>query len=303
MAYRPQANGTAERMVQTLTRALKMYVTDVNQRDWDEYAERLTFAINTAHDRVRNDTPFYLIHGWDPRSTLEATLPLGSTKHQDRDPRRWRYRIQRQYQRARTEVNNRLKDAIRDRADRNNVETEVSGIVQGSQVWLYLDRVKEGYAHKLAHMWHGPFRVADVCGDHAVRLEIAGTPYRLFPVVHVSKLKQVKVFPDRPKNQLTLDEADRMDFDEALLPEDSWEGDLDVNEFEVDRIVDMRSGRKTRYGRVHRQFLVHWKGYDEPSWVDEADLNCGALLQEFDRDQAKRNRFGVMQTHEEGSQM
>ncbi|KAE8969380.1 hypothetical protein PR001_g27514 [Phytophthora rubi] len=43
MAYRPQANGTAERMVQTLTRALKMYVADVNQRDWDEYAERLTF--------------------------------------------------------------------------------------------------------------------------------------------------------------------------------------------------------------------------------------------------------------------
>ena len=33
MAYRPQANGTAERMVQSLTRALKMYVADVDQRD------------------------------------------------------------------------------------------------------------------------------------------------------------------------------------------------------------------------------------------------------------------------------
>ena len=40
-----------------------MYVTDVNQQDWDEYAERLTFAINTSYDRVRGDTPFYLIHG------------------------------------------------------------------------------------------------------------------------------------------------------------------------------------------------------------------------------------------------
>ena len=48
MAYRPQANGTVERMVQTVTRALKMYVTDVDQRDWDEYAERITFAIKTA---------------------------------------------------------------------------------------------------------------------------------------------------------------------------------------------------------------------------------------------------------------
>lgn len=65
MAYRPQANGTAKRMVQTLTRALKMYVMDVNQQDWDEYAERLTFAMNTAQDRVRGDTSFHLIYGWD----------------------------------------------------------------------------------------------------------------------------------------------------------------------------------------------------------------------------------------------
>ena len=50
MAYRPQANGTAERMVQTLTRSIKMYVMDENQKDWDEYAEQLTYATKTAHD-------------------------------------------------------------------------------------------------------------------------------------------------------------------------------------------------------------------------------------------------------------
>ncbi|KAE8988837.1 hypothetical protein PR002_g21637 [Phytophthora rubi] len=104
MAYRPQANGTAERMVQTMTKALKMYVADEDQRDWDEYAERLTFAVNTAHDRIRGDTPFFLVHGWDPRTTLEVTMPLGSTKRRGRDPRRWRYMIQKYYQQARAEV-------------------------------------------------------------------------------------------------------------------------------------------------------------------------------------------------------
>ncbi|OWY94044.1 reverse transcriptase, partial [Phytophthora megakarya] len=73
LAYRPQANGTAERMVQTITRAIKMYIADIDQRDWDQYAERLTYALNTAHDRTMNETPFFLVHGWDPRSTLEAT--------------------------------------------------------------------------------------------------------------------------------------------------------------------------------------------------------------------------------------
>ncbi|OWY90803.1 LOW QUALITY PROTEIN: reverse transcriptase, partial [Phytophthora megakarya] len=66
MAYRPQGNGKAERTVQTLTRSLKVYVADVNQQDWDDYAERLTFALKTAHDRVRGETSFFLVHGWDP---------------------------------------------------------------------------------------------------------------------------------------------------------------------------------------------------------------------------------------------
>ena len=102
------------------------------------------------------------------------------------------------------------------------------------------DRVNEGYARKLAQMWHGPFRVIDKCGDHAVRLEIAGTPYQVFPVVHVSKLKLVRLFPDRPMEQLRISEADRVDFDEALLPEDSWVGDLAEDEFKVEIITDMR---------------------------------------------------------------
>ncbi|OWY99814.1 reverse transcriptase [Phytophthora megakarya] len=199
MAYRPQANGTAERMVQTATRALKMYVRDLDQKDWDEYAEGLTFAINTAHDRIRGDTPHYWVHGWDPRSTLEATLPVG-------------------------------------------------------------------FAEKI--------------NEFSVELEIAGTGYQIFPVVHVSKLKLVKDFPDLPRAELTVDEADRLDFDEILLPEDGWAPDLGADKYEVERISDVRR-------------------YDDPTWVDGADLNCGAILNAFLRERANRNSFNVMQSHEE----
>ncbi|OWZ03123.1 hypothetical protein PHMEG_00025203 [Phytophthora megakarya] len=204
-------------MVQTATRALKMYVRDLDQKDWDEYAERLTFAINTAHDRIRGDTPHYLEHGWDPRSTLEATLPVG-------------------------------------------------------------------FAEKI--------------NEFSAKLEITGTGYQIFPVVYVSKLKLVKDFPDRPRVELAVDEADRLDFDEILLPEDSWGPDLGADEYEVERISDVRSGKKTRFGRIYREFLVYWEGYDEPTWVDEADLNCGTILNAFLRERANRNRFNVMQSHE-----
>uniref|UniRef100_M4BNC1 Chromo domain-containing protein n=1 Tax=Hyaloperonospora arabidopsidis (strain Emoy2) TaxID=559515 RepID=M4BNC1_HYAAE len=172
-------------------------------------------------------------------------------------------------------------------------------IDSGSRVWLYLDRDKEGYARMLAHMWHGPFRVAEKCGVRAVKLEIAGTPYRLFPMILVSKLKLVRVFPERPTSRLNVDEASGFDFDEALLPEDSWEGDLDADEFEVDKIIDVRLRRKTMYGRLHKKYLVQWKEHSDPTWIDEADLNCGARLQEFDRDRVSRNRSEVMQSHKE----
>ncbi|OWY91620.1 hypothetical protein PHMEG_00039721 [Phytophthora megakarya] len=71
---------------------------------------------------------------------------------------------------------------------------------------------------KLVHLWHGPFRVAEKIGEYAVRLKVAGSTYSIFPVVHVSKVKLVKVFPDRPVARLNGSEGDRVDFDEALLP-------------------------------------------------------------------------------------
>ncbi|OWZ17066.1 reverse transcriptase [Phytophthora megakarya] len=216
MAYRPPDDGTAESVAHTATRALKMYVRDMDQKDWDEYAERLTFAINTAQDQIRGDTPHYL-----------------------------------------------------------------------------------GCARKLAHLWHGPFCAAEKISEFTIKLEIAGIGYRIFPVVHVSKLKLVKDFPDRPQVELTVSESDRLDFDEILLQEDSWVPDLGADEYEIGRISDVRSGKKTRFSRVYREFLVHWVGYDEPTWVDEADLNCGAILNAFLRKWVNHNRFSVMQSHEE----
>ena len=94
-------------------------------------------------------------------------------------------------------------------------------------------------------------------------------------------------------------EADRVDFDEICLPKDSWVADLAEDEFGSERITIMRSGRLRRYGSAHRQFKLHWKGYGDPSWVDGADLKCGALIQEWDRERVSKNRFEVMPSHEE----
>ncbi|KAG3107845.1 hypothetical protein PI125_g12356 [Phytophthora idaei] len=151
-------------------------------------------------------------------------------------------------------------------------------------------------------MWQSPFRVAEKINESSVKLQVAGTSYQLFPIVHLytvpivhtSILKLVQEFSDRPQVELVAPRLERIAFDEALLPEGSWNEDLAEGEYEVEKITDMRTGRKTKYGRVLREFQVHRRGYDEPTWVDEANRNCGALLHGFLMDRSSRNRLGVM---------
>ena len=66
----------------------------------------------------------------------------------------------------------------------------------------------------------------------------------------------------------------------------------------MEKILDVRLERKTRYGRVNRQYLVQWKLHSDPTWIDEADLNCGAFLQDFECNIVSQNRFEVMQSHQ-----
>ena len=48
MAYRPQDKWNGRTNGANLDKGVEDVYTDVDQRDWDEYEKRLTFAINTV---------------------------------------------------------------------------------------------------------------------------------------------------------------------------------------------------------------------------------------------------------------
>ncbi|POM70935.1 Hypothetical protein PHPALM_12568 [Phytophthora palmivora] len=140
---------------------------------------------------------------------------------------------------------------------------------EGDQVWLFMERVKQGLTKKLAHRWHGPFRVKRKVEEFAYELELPGkSGYRFYPVIHVPRLKKVVDAEKIPTTRLTaeLEEGQRLDFDEELLPEDSWEPDEGASQYEVEAILDDGLPLSTSTARNERRFKVKGAGYKEPSW-------------------------------------
>ncbi|OWZ08038.1 hypothetical protein PHMEG_00019476 [Phytophthora megakarya] len=111
----------------------------------------------------------------------------------------------------------------------------------GSRVWLYTERVKPGLVKEPAHRWRAKGRRV------RVRARVTKSGYRFYPVVHVSRLKAVNEYCDRPKARLARDVAEeaRFDFDEELLPEDSLPPDEVAGEFEVEAILNDRTPMST----------------------------------------------------------
>ncbi|GMF31087.1 unnamed protein product [Phytophthora fragariaefolia] len=73
----------------------------------------------------------------------------------------------------------------------------------------------------------------------------------------------------------------RLDFDEELLPEDSWGPDQRTGEYEVETIRDDKTPLSTSTERLVRESLVKWVGYDEPTWEPASNLSCGGRLYEL----------------------
>ncbi|OWY99664.1 LOW QUALITY PROTEIN: hypothetical protein PHMEG_00029300 [Phytophthora megakarya] len=250
----------------------------------DEHAERLMFALNTSFDAARLDTPFYLAHGWDAQGTISAMLGPKPSTVQERTALEWRRKLQRDYSYA-------LASAAQTRKWRELSDRVKAGFEAGDSVWLYIPKVRTGLSRKLAHLWHGPFRIDEVHDDFRVKLKILGTGYRVNPWVHISRLKPRALFPKRPTSEMQVSEDD--DFDAALLPKDIWEPDTVQDEYEVEEILDLRWIKRTRTSKRSREYLIKWKG--DPEWIPLAQLNCGALLYEFDQGAKARARFQAMQ--------
>ena len=145
-------------------------------------------------------------------------------------------------------------------------------------------------------MWNGPYRIEGKINEFTYKIDMSSTKAKFFPLIHISRMKPYISRGSRPTEDLSVE---GIDFDEALLPEDIWssyDGDTD---YEVEKILDDKYTRPTRSGRLKKYYLLKWKGYEEPTWENEEDLDCGFLLYEYNKEKLKQRRAEAVLTREE----
>jgi hypothetical protein len=190
----------------------------------------------------------------------------------------------------------------KERAQKHNEKIkDSSGFNEGDRVWLYIDQVKPGYNRKLAHRWHGPFRIKRKVDQIRYELILPDRQnYRFHPRVHVSRLKKCHDPLERPTVLLTIqDPEDRLDFDEELLPEDSFARELDENEYEVVQIMDRRERRTSKHSKRTIQYLVRWAGDYPDTWENIENLTCAGLINDFHRHRKQENSLAQAQVADE----
>ncbi len=319
--YHPQANGQVESTNKLITSVLKFLINRA-QNNWDQVLALVETAINTREHPATLETPFFLWHlreyKLQDRVVYNTPIPIYVDASQfvcDKMSE-----IDSLYERVRLNI-------LMDKGERKEYYDKVYGNVGGlrfgfrvgDKVWLYTPRSvqKEGVEglvkvkSKLAAVWEGPFRVVRLVGE--------GPPYSDYCIQFTAgqKLKQV-VNINRLKpyyGEESEDEEGAGEFVPEVGKDDTFDidqenfiinrvrywnqpvykdrpdedGMLDRDEYEIERIVDVR--RKGRGKNKVIQFRVSWKGFGEKqnSWIESSEVNAKEVLDEFRREKRLAN--------------
>jgi hypothetical protein len=248
-AFHPQTDGQTERANRVLEDMLRHYVNAVSHTQWDMYLPMAEFAINNAYHESTRSTPFRLVYGHDPRSPL--SIPRHSKVPTAAD---FAQRMS-----AALSAAKRFMQAAQQRqkcfydAGRRDVTFQEGEEVLLSTKNIKLRRVGDATTTpKLMPKWIGPYKVIQVVGKGAYKLELP-KPLKVHNVFHVSLLKPFHSDGSIQPPQAIYSEGE------------AW--------FVVEALLDHR---ERRCGKgVRREYLVQWQGYgpEHNSWEPEDSVS------------------------------
>ncbi len=307
--YHPQANGQVESTNKLIVRVIR-FIMNRSQDNWDRVLPIAEAAVNTRQHPATLETPFFLWHLREYRlpHQLMVKQPVSQYLHSCQFVHELMSDIDNIYERTRLNI-------LMDKNDRKEYYDSVYGKMRlgfrvGDKVWLYTPKIvevegKQGLVReksKLARTWEGPFRVVKLVGtgppynDYCIQFM---TGQKLRQVVNVNRLKPYYGEDDDEEKEREPEIVeDKFDVDQEKFvqnrgrywnvplykerPEEDEE--LESNEFEIERIIDMRRTGRGKNKKI--EFRVKWSGYTEKenSWVREDEVEANDILTDFRRE-------------------
>ena len=238
--YHPQSDSETERVNQEVETYLRIFCGN-NPTSWSKSISHAEFAHNHRPHSVTNQSPFYLMMGYEPRAlpsvisktsipAVEARLKTLSATHNE---------ALAAHELARQVMSSRSRRGFKP-------------FTKGDKVWLEARNLKRLIINpKFAPKREGPFTITKVLSPIVYQLRLSKT-WKIHPVFHASLLSPYrenevhsKNFPAPPPDLINREE-----------------------EYEIEKIIHHRGTPSSR------SFLIRWKGYsaEGDSWVPERDL-------------------------------
>lgn len=196
-SYHPQCDGPVERFNGTLAQSISMYVSS-DQKDWDKYLNPVLFAYRVSPSDVTGESPFYMLYGREPLLPMDTSLipPREISPSIAEHRARIVEHIEIAHRIAKENIQ-RAQQRMKDYHDRNAVPLKYS---VGQRVWVYTPKNRKGLSKKLAHNYHGPYRIVQFLSPVHCILR-ATDNRRISTTVHITRLKPYVDPSTRPIRQ------------------------------------------------------------------------------------------------------
>ncbi|KID83641.1 pol polyprotein [Metarhizium guizhouense ARSEF 977] len=254
-AYHPQTDGQTERLNQTLEQYLRCYI-NYQQDDWVTWLPTAQLAYNSSISESTKQTPAYANYGFNPEVF----------RVQREGPQAERAMLQADELKKLHEEMRRELEFVRNRMAQYHNRKRLKGPIfgEGDMVYLLRRNIKTTRpSDKLDYKKLGPFAIRKRISTNNYELSLPKT-MRNHPIVHISLLEKAPNNASAEENIEVMNET----------------------EYEVERILDMRTKNKTR------QYLIKWKNYgdEENTWEPTEHLkNCQHLLRQYHQQHSIRH--------------
>ena len=256
IAYRPQTDGTAERMVGTLKGMLWKYCQS-NPHNWVNCLDQVLFAYRTSVHSATGFSPFFMDKGRLPQLPMHILMGASPRALMGEYYSEAAHALYSKLRKAYNTARDHLKTKQVSAKKYHDVDVSVQDFISGEWVYIWKPAPKECDYRKFYDHWRGPFEVTEKVTSHSYKIKLAENKYDM---VHMELMKAAP--PPSPENTRNSDKIETR----AITPsqpnvDDNSDGDSVIVRVPANPPVPepVPAQPESRYPQRHRSRVVPYQ--------------------------------------------